>query len=121
MQPRALADAQNLIPNTILDAITVVRKLTERYLWVDSLCLFQDDAVELRECVAIMDLFYEMATLTIVAAGSEDAWTGIQGVEPRPRWINQRIREIVPGLNMITMLDMDTLLRRSTYSTRAWT
>lgn len=121
MQPGALANARVLIPNTILDAITVVRKLRERYLWVDSLCLVQDDAGELQECVAIMDLFYEMAILTVVAAGGEDAWAGLQGVAPTPRRMNRHVREIAPGLNMTTMMDMDTLLRRSTYSTRAWT
>jgi hypothetical protein len=121
MQPGALANARVLIPNTILDAITVVRKLRERYLWVDSLCLVQDDAGELQECVAIMDLFYEMAILTVVAAGGEGAWAGLQGVAPTPRRMNQHVREIAPGLNMTTMMDMDTLLRRSTYSTRAWT
>lgn len=121
MQPGALANARNSIPNTILDAITVVRRLGERYLWVDSLCLVQDDAGELEECVAIMDLFYEMACLTIVAADGEDAWSAIQGVAPTPRRTNRRVREIAPGLNMTTTMDMDNLLRRSAYSTRAWT
>ena len=121
MQPGALAKARGSIPNTILDAITVARKLRERYLWVDSLCLVQDDAGELQECVAIMDLFYEMAILTIVAADGEDAWAGLQGVALTPRRMNRRVREIAPDLNMTTIMDMDVLLRRSTYSTRAWT
>lgn len=121
MEPGALISARASIPNTILDAMTVVHKLQERYLWVDSLCLFQDDAGELEECVAIMDLFYEMSILTIVAADGEDSWAGLRGVEPTPRQLNRTVREIVPGLNMAIILDMDILLRRSTYSTRAWT
>lgn len=121
MQPGALANARESIPNTILDAISVVDKLQERYLWVDSLCLLQDDADELQECVAMMDLFYEVAILTIVAADGEDAWIGLRGVEPTPRQMRRPIREIVPGLNMTTFTDLDILLRRSTYSTRAWT
>ncbi|KAE9379659.1 HET-domain-containing protein [Stipitochalara longipes BDJ] len=121
MRPGALTDNQGLIPNTIWDSMSVVRRLGERYLWVDSLCLVQDDAVELQECVAIMDLFYEMAILTIVAGDGDDAWAGLQGVEPTPRKINRPVRKIVPGLKMTTMKEMDSLLRRSTYSTRAWT
>jgi hypothetical protein len=121
MQPGALSNAQISIPNTIMDAISVVRKLRERYLWVDSLCLVQDDVGELHACVSLMDLFYEMAILTIVAADGGDAWAGLQGVEPTPRRMNRRVREISPGLNMTTMRDMDGMLRRSAYSTRAWT
>lgn len=121
MQPGALINTRDSIPNTILDAISVVRRLQERYLWVDSLCLLQDDSDELQDCVAIMNLFYETAILTIVAADGEDAWVGLRGVSPTPRQSSPFVREIVPGLKMTTLTDMDVLLRRSTYSTRAWT
>jgi len=123
MEPGALAlsEARTSIPNTILDAMSVVRKLRERYLWVDSLCLLQDEANELQDCVAVMDLFYEMAVLTIVAASGEDAWSGLPGVAPTPRRINRLVKDITPGLKMTTIVDMDTLLRRSVYSSRAWT
>jgi hypothetical protein len=66
-----------------------------------------------------MDLFYEMAMLTIVAA-SGDAWSGLPGVEPTPRGINRVVRDIIPGLKMTTIVEMDTPLRRSV-SSRAWT
>jgi hypothetical protein len=123
MEPGALAlsETRTSIPNTILDTMSVVRKLRERYLWVDSLCLLQDGANELRDCVTIMDLFYEMALLTIVAASGEDAWSGLPGVPPTPRRINRLVRDIIPGLKMTTIVDMDTPLRRSVYSSRAWT
>lgn len=42
LRPKGLEANRSKIPNTILDAITVFRKLGERYLWVDSLCLLQD-------------------------------------------------------------------------------
>ncbi|PMD29672.1 HET-domain-containing protein [Hyaloscypha variabilis F] len=121
MKPAALTENRASIPNTIWDAITVVRKLGENYLWVDSLCLVQDDPIEIEQCVAIMDLFYEMATLTIVAADGDDAWAGLGGVEPTPRQTNRLVREIVPGLHMTTTTDMGALLSRSTYGARGWT
>lgn len=123
MEPKALEDVQNRgsIPNTIWDAMSVVRKLGERYLWVDSLCLLQDDINELQECVAIMDLFYDMALLTIVAGSGEDAWCGLPGVSPTARVIKPYIRYIKPGLTMTSIMGVDLLLRQSIYSSRAWT
>ncbi|QDS70265.1 hypothetical protein FKW77_007657 [Venturia effusa] len=123
MEPGALvADStQRSIPNTIIDAISVVRQLGECYLWVDSLCLLQDDKEELKECTSIMDLFYEMALLTIVA-GSGDAWSGLPGVAPTPRGFKPTKRRIKPDLALVvTSPGLDVLLRRSVYSSRAWT
>jgi Heterokaryon incompatibility protein (HET) len=121
MVPGALQELYDSVPTTILDTISVVRSLSERYLWVDSLCLVQDDLEELQDCVAIMDLFYEMAALTIVAATGSNAWAGLPGVWPRPRKYARKVNEIMPGLKMTTISHVDTLLRRSYYSTRAWT
>jgi len=120
-RPGALDDARDSIPACILDSITAVRNLGERYLWVDALCLLQDDPNELQTCVAVMDLFYEMAVLTIIAACGEDAYSGLQGVPPTPRKLNVVVKAIQPGLNMTTKVDMEVLLRKSNYSTRAWT
>lgn len=121
MQPGSLERTPSLIPNTIRDAITVVRRLQEQYLWVDFLCLVQDDPEEMEACTIIMNMVFEMAVLTIVAAGSEHAWDGLHGVEPTSRKFSRYIREIVPGLSMTTSKDVDSLVRRSTYATRAWT
>lgn len=121
-RPRALEANQSKIPNTIWDAIAAVHKLGERYLWVDSLCLLQDDVKELEECVAVMDLFYEMATFTIIAADGEDAFAGFDDVPPIRRKIKaSSIEDIVPGLKMTTVIDVDTLLQKSVYNSKAWT
>jgi hypothetical protein len=34
------------IPRTIQDAITLVSSIGERYLWVDTVCIIQDDAID---------------------------------------------------------------------------
>ena len=64
-------------PATIRDAITLVRKLHERYLWIDSLCINQEDPSDKAEIVANMDAIYRGASLTIVAADGEDANAGL--------------------------------------------
>lgn len=47
--------ATSTLPQTILDAITVTRKLGLRYLWADALCIIQDSASEKDEEIAKMD------------------------------------------------------------------
>lgn len=61
---------------TIQDAISVTRKLNLRYLWVDALCILQDDDEEkAREC-SKMDHIYQQAYVTIAAANAEDSHDG---------------------------------------------
>jgi hypothetical protein len=59
MKENAICDFWSKIPNTIQDAIVLVRELGERYLWVDALCLLQNDSHDLESGVEIMDLLYE--------------------------------------------------------------
>ncbi|KAI1267927.1 heterokaryon incompatibility protein-domain-containing protein [Xylariaceae sp. FL1019] len=55
------------IPRTFQDAICVVRSLGFRYLWIDSLCIIQDDPKDWAEQAALMCDIYSNATLTIFA------------------------------------------------------
>lgn len=45
----------NNLPKTYQDAITVARKLNLRYVWIDSLCIIQDD-----EYVEILTLSFHL-------------------------------------------------------------
>ncbi|KAH8656244.1 heterokaryon incompatibility protein-domain-containing protein [Tricladium varicosporioides] len=65
------------IPKTFQDAITAVRQVGLQYIWIDSLCIVQDDQDEwLRESVK-MGSIYEKAELTIAASHSSDSWQGL--------------------------------------------
>jgi hypothetical protein len=47
-----------LLPRTIRDAIEVVKALGEGLLWIDALCLVQNDAVDMQNGIEVMDLIY---------------------------------------------------------------
>jgi hypothetical protein len=51
------------LPQTIRDTIQLCTDLGERYLWVDSLCIVQDDPVFQKQQIDIMD---EICTLIIL-------------------------------------------------------
>ncbi|KAI1734989.1 heterokaryon incompatibility protein-domain-containing protein [Xylaria scruposa] len=64
------------ISNTIKDAITVCRKLGTRFLWVDALCIIQDDGEDKADQLAAMGAIYKQAHYTIAAAGASKVSEG---------------------------------------------
>ena len=56
------------LPQTIKDAVTVCQKLGIRFLWVDSICIKQDDADDKAGEIAQMPHIYRNSTLTIAAS-----------------------------------------------------
>lgn len=57
------------LPRTIQDAMDVTRELGFRYIWIDSLCIVQDDPEDVAMQIKMMGEIYSSSSLTI-AAGS---------------------------------------------------
>ncbi|KAI1364065.1 heterokaryon incompatibility protein-domain-containing protein [Xylaria arbuscula] len=109
------------IPRTVQDAMRVTEMMQERFLWVDALCIVQDDAEELAATLGAMDAIYAAATLTIVAASGTDAGTGLYGALPSSRHANQPT-EIIHGVTvMLEAQPLSDILAASCWRTRAWT
>lgn len=67
------------LPKTIQDAIRVCRGLKIRYLWVDSLCIVQDDRLEwAHQCGQMRDI-YRYSQLTIAALEPSSCKVGFLG------------------------------------------
>jgi hypothetical protein len=64
------------LPRTIQDAITTAQVLSIGCLWVDALCIVQDDPVHTAREIAMMPSIYQGACLTIYAARSSHADQG---------------------------------------------
>lgn len=71
------------VPQIIGDAMNFVKSIGERYLWVDSLCIVQDDPEEKSRLIHGMNSVYESAVCTIAAVSSEHADSRLPGVDPR--------------------------------------
>ncbi|KAI7774391.1 uncharacterized protein LA080_008818 [Diaporthe eres] len=74
----------HLLPKTIQDAIHLTRELHIKLLWVDSLCLMQDDKDELAREVAKMQHYYGNSCLTISVATPASCSDGFLQPEPMP-------------------------------------
>lgn len=68
--------AFNTLPKTFQDAVTVTRKIGVRYLWIDSLCIVQDDIEDWEIESSKMGQIYTNSFLTIAAASAS---SGVQG------------------------------------------
>lgn len=69
------------VARTIRDSIELVKLLGERYLWVDALCIVQDDGASKHHQITNMSSIYAAAKLTVLSAQASDAWYGLRGLE----------------------------------------
>ena len=109
------------IPRCIQDAIALTELLHQRYLWVDSLCIVQDDE-KISHCeITRMASIYANAALTIVAAGGEDASYGLPGIRgvSRPRNHPQQVAQLSNGSRILKYYPPE--LMEATWSQRGWT
>ncbi|KAI3319243.1 HET-domain-containing protein [Xylariaceae sp. AK1471] len=120
-QPGALHHHRTRIPRTISDAMFLAREIGERYLWCDALCLVQNDPDDLNRGVKMMDLIYENAELTIVAACGHDANAGLPGIRKDTRFKSRFNKEIIPGVRLGCFVSLSQRMKHSLYNSRAWT
>lgn len=107
------------IPTTIRDAILCTKSLGERYLWVDALCIDQDNPASQ---IAQMGLIYSKAVFVLIAAAGQDANAGLPGIRAGTRTTRQDILEL-PAISLITVVDgpYTSGVSQSTWETRGWT
>ena len=118
----ALTDDKDDLPSTIRDAMLLTRQLGQRYLWVDALCICQDDADDKLTQINQMDSIYKYASLTLVAAAGSDSWSGLPGLRGRTQ--HAHISRNINGMNLSarhSRPDFDVAIANSSWATRAWT
>ncbi|PQE07998.1 heterokaryon incompatibility protein [Rutstroemia sp. NJR-2017a BVV2] len=83
------------LPTTFRDAITVARRFSIRYIWIDSLCIIQDSPEDWRKESSRMHKVYAHSVCNIVAADSRGPEDGlfrtrdaahVQVFELQPEW-----------------------------------
>ncbi|TGJ80954.1 hypothetical protein E0Z10_g7822 [Xylaria hypoxylon] len=75
-------DHQNCIPleaapKTFTHAFQITRELGYRYIWIDALCIIQNDKGDLDRELATMGEIYRHAIFTIFAEGAPDVFAGL--------------------------------------------
>ncbi|KAI0547560.1 heterokaryon incompatibility protein-domain-containing protein [Xylaria curta] len=107
------------LPATIRDAIVVCEKLGERYLWIDRLCILQDDELDKASQVHSMSSIYTGAKFVTVDASSNGINDGMAGVS---RARTAQISEKLAGLNINVQLPpLWDVVGPASWNSRGWT
>lgn len=108
------------LPLTFKESVDVCKALGVKYLWIDSLCIIQDDNADWIKESGKMHLIYRNSYCNIAAASSLDAREGVLQYQ-RPMWLSP---EIVPFrgdlYRMTTANYFEDEIKKSPLARRAW-
>jgi hypothetical protein len=97
LQDRICGIPWNSLSRTFQDAIVTTRELGLRYIWIDSLCIVQDDPEDWARESGRMASIYEGAQVVLAASDAMDGHDGFLGrrsnENPSPRSIFQGIKD----------------------------
>jgi hypothetical protein len=116
-----------ILPKTLQDAIIVTSKLDIRYLWVDALCIIQDDAEDMAREISQMAQIYNSAMITIAASRAKTVNEGFLEVRDAgdpPHLIFELPYQTTKGeLGSVTLVNLHRsgeTFRGEPLDTRAW-
>ena len=106
------------LPQTFRDAIHLTRLLGVRYLWIDALCIIQDDEKDWKRESASMCSVFENAVFSISAVAATDSHSGM--LHNRcPDQVKVEINGMRVGVRQ-KIDSLDEAMVRSRLETRAW-
>ncbi|KAM3087016.1 hypothetical protein ACMFMG_001125 [Clarireedia jacksonii] len=112
-----------ILPTTFKDAINIAQKLHIEFLWIDSLCIIQDDEDDWQKESALMSSVYGGSVITIAASTARDC---TEGCFLKPPYFNGGLRAqiIDSGRKRVQDFRNHQVYERSTFEThlgtRAW-
>lgn len=107
--------------------------LGEKYIWVDSLCIVQDDEKMMSDTLGQMHMIYANCALCIVAKAGQDADFGLRGLKgiSERRWSERIIFPLADGEKLRNYLHkqhefdepdkQEHLIPGRSYNERVWT
>ncbi len=111
------------LPSTVRDAIYFTKLIGERYLWVDRLCIIQDDDQHKAEQLSWMSSIYANSYFTIIAADGDDSNYGLRGVckSSSPRSYYPSIFHFSSSCSMMVAPEFESQFNMKEWHKRGWT
>ncbi|TGO39312.1 hypothetical protein BHYA_0056g00230 [Botrytis hyacinthi] len=113
----------NTLPKTFEDAITITQKLGVNFLWINSLCIIQNDDDDWQKEAALMSSVYGGSVITIAASSARDS---TEGCFLKPPNFSGGVRARITDdghqrvQNFLTMHEYESSTLRAHLGTRAW-
>lgn len=108
------------LPQTFQDAVRVTRELGIPYLWIDSLCIVQDDEEDWNREAPRMEDVYASAYCTIAASSGASCYEGFLKRGPRSNYIQVQDASGNRYYVCADMDDFDNDVGKALLNTRAW-
>jgi Heterokaryon incompatibility protein (HET) len=108
------------LPLVIRDAMVFTKSIAERYLWVDRLCIVQDEPAEIEKIIPKMNVVYENAFITYFSCGWGYESAGLTGVTVSTIPRAQIMADIAPNLTLLMPHNLEAMLS-SPWAARGWT
>ncbi|KAK3486910.1 HET-domain-containing protein [Neurospora hispaniola] len=102
-------------PKVVEDAMVVVKRLGQQYLWVDQYCIDQHNDQDKHAQIKNMDRIYEGSHATIVAFSGVDSSSGLPGVSSIPRTRQHRFTS-----SKVTLLGFTPPITRQPLDASIW-
>ncbi|KAH8687162.1 heterokaryon incompatibility protein-domain-containing protein [Tricladium varicosporioides] len=115
-----LSDPLEDIPQTIKDAIYLTERLGKVFLWVDAICIKQDDPDDRTRQINNMGSIYAGAKMTIACAVGHDSNAGLPGVRRNSRTTKQYVADWKGHKLISTSRPYSECMKRSTWNYRGW-
>jgi hypothetical protein len=116
------------LPKTVRQAMYLTKTLNIRYLWVDALCIVQDNNQTVYRHLPQMGSIYAHASIVIISIDGDNASFGLCGLRGAPEALTRQVKQsIIPfgKRSIVTRHDMgrEFLTGESTkpYFGRGWT
>ncbi|KAH8897562.1 HET-domain-containing protein [Thozetella sp. PMI_491] len=104
------------LPKTIQDAMRITHEIGEKYLWIDALCIIQDDMIDVQRTIYKMDEIYMAASLTIVMGDRKGAV--LEGGRPNVHQIKEQLGDTT---YVLPLPPISEAINRSVWGSRGWT
>lgn len=109
----------NDVPQLVKDAMKVCEAIDVSFLWIDRLCIVQDDHVAKKRQLNAMGRIYQSAFVTLVSLERDGVIRGLPGVsyprQPQPSL------QIGPMTAVPVIEEAETVPDNSAWATRGWT
>ncbi|KAK3376397.1 heterokaryon incompatibility protein-domain-containing protein [Lasiosphaeria ovina] len=110
------------LPLTLRDAVRVCRQAGFDYIWIDALCILQDDTDDQAQEIAKMPFIYGSAAFTIAASrahSAEEGFLATRSLPPEAKAFTLKYKDPKDRIGAVTLVQLD--IPPEPIDARGWT